>query len=102
MGRKYRGEGTVIYTPVMECTAKTCVKALLPEDTGLHEEALPSFGDLWDSKRCHRGEITQRLPERQLVVNSVLRRRLYIIIRFRICYTVSLENNFRLVQHKMP
>ena len=98
---KDRGEGTVIYTPMMEYTAKTHIKAILSEDTGLLENTLSSLDDLFYSKLCHCSEITQCLPESQLIVNYILQRSLYIIIQFRICYIVSLENNFHLVQHKM-
>lgn len=101
MGGKDRGEGTVIYTPVMERTAETRIKAILSEDTGPCEQTLPNLDDLFYSKLCHCSETTQCLPERQLIVNYIQQRRLYIIIQFRICYIVSLENNFRLVQHEM-
>lgn len=80
---------------------KTCIKAILSENTGLHKKTLPNLEDLFYSKLCHCSEIMQCLPERKLIVNCILQKRLYIIIQFGICYVVSLENNFHLVQHKM-
>lgn len=91
----------VIYTPMMEYTAKICINAIISEDIGFHEKTLSNLDDLFYSKLHRRSEIMQCLPERQLIVNYILQRWLYIIIQFRIRCIVSLENNFRLVQHKM-
>lgn len=53
MGEKGNAEGTVIYTPMMESTAKTCIKATLSEDIRLGESILPNLDYLFYSKLCH-------------------------------------------------
>lgn len=42
-GKIERGEGTVIYAAMMECTAKTCIKAIPSEDTELHGKSSPQL-----------------------------------------------------------